>query len=165
LTGLRWRTQDSERLFFHANCHYRPVTSILPIKPMTGARPIAPRQSAFSRRFWVALGAGRFETTFCLDCALPAFPPRFFCPHCWSQNIEWRALSGRGRLYSATKVHAAATAFAADAPYDLALVDLEEGVRVAMRLLDAKQTPLDSAIQLVVLAYEDGPLFAAKPVS
>lgn len=135
----------------------------LPILHRTGKRPIAPRQSAFSRRFWDALAMGRFETTFCFDCRLPAFPPRSFCPHCWSQNVEWRAVSGRGRLYSRTRVHAAATAFAADAPYELALVDLEEGLRVAMRLESGKEIGLDSGVDLIVLSYEDGPLFAARP--
>jgi uncharacterized OB-fold protein len=137
--------------------------TVLPILRLPGNRPIAPRQSPFSRRFWDALAVGRFETTFCLDCGLGAFPPRFFCPHCWSQAIQWRALSGRGRLYSKTRVHAAATAFADDAPYDLALVDLEEGLRVAMRLMDGAALELDSAVRLAVLAYEDGPLFCAQP--
>ena len=128
-----------------------------------GARPIAPRQSAFTRRFWDALGEGRFETTFCLDCALPAFPPRPFCPHCWSDRIEWRALSGRGRLYSQTRVHAASTAFAAQAPYRLGLVDLEEGLRVATRLIAEPAPALDTPVRLIVLAYADGPLFGAEP--
>ena len=141
------------------------MAPVLPIFRRSGKRPIAPRQSAFSRRFWDALAAGRFETTFCLDCSLPAFPPRFFCPHCWSRNVEWRALSGQGRLYSHTRVHAAASVFAADAPYDLALVDLEEGLRVATRLVGAESPDLDSPVELIVLAYEDGPLFAAQAVS
>ena len=80
-----------------------------------------------------------------------------------SRNVEWRALSGRGRLYSHTRVHATASAFAADAPYDLALVDLAEGLRVALRWTGEGRVALDGPIQLVVLAYDDGPLFAARP--
>jgi len=129
-----------------------------------GRRPIAPQQSAFTRRFWEALAEGRFETTFCLDCSKPAFPPRAFCPHCWSDRVEWRVLSGRGRLYSQTRVHAASSAFAHEAPYRLGLVDLEEGLRVATRLVADASPPLDVPVQLVVLSYEDGPLFGACPV-
>lgn len=136
--------------------------TVLPILRRTGKRPIAPRQSAFSRRFWEALAVGKFETTVCLDCCLPAFPPRFFCPHCWSKNVEWRALSGRGVLYSRTRIHAAASAFAHDAPYSLALVDLEEGLRLATGLIEEEAPTLDAPVELVVLSYEDGPLFAAK---
>jgi uncharacterized OB-fold protein len=141
------------------------MTSALPIVRCSGKRPLAPRQSSFSRRFWQALTVGRFETTFCLDCGLPAFPPRSFCPHCWSGNVEWRGLSGRGRLYSHTRVHATASAFTADAPYDLALVDLAEGLRVALRWAGEGEVALDQPVQLVVLAYDDGPLFAARAFS
>jgi len=136
-------------------------SSGLPILRVEGNRPLSPRQSAFSRRFWDALGEGRFDTTFCLDCTLPAFPPRFFCPHCWSRNVEWRSLSGRGTLYSHTRVHATASAFAHEAPYDLALVDLEEGLRVATRFVGPAAV-LDTPIELLVLAYDDGPLFGAR---
>lgn len=143
-----------------------PVTlPALPIMICDGKRPQTPRQSAFSRRFWNRLATGFFETTFCLDCKLPAFPPRPFCPHCWSERIEWRALSGRGRLYSQTRVHAAASAFAHEAPYRLALVDLDEGLRVATRLIDRAEPQLDSPMELVVLLYEDGPLFGARTKS
>ena len=128
-----------------------------------GARPLAPQQTAYTRRFWDALGDGRFETVFCLECALPAFPPRPFCPHCWSDRIEWRCLSGRGRLYSQTRVHVAATAFARETPYRLGLVDLEEGLRIAMRLVADEAPALDTPVELVVLAYADGPLFGARP--
>ena len=134
----------------------------LPLLRCAGKRPLAPRQSPFSRRFWDQLASGVFETTFCLDCRLPAFPPRPFCPHCWGERIEWRALSGKGTLYSQTRVHAAASAFAHDAPYRLALVDLDEGLRVATKLIGDQETALDSAVELVVLSYEDGPLFGAR---
>lgn len=136
---------------------------LLPILSCAGARPIAPRQSAFSRRFWESLAEGAFSTTACGDCALPAFPPRPFCPHCWSDNVEWRRLSGRGKLYSQTRVHAAAGAFVHEAPYRLALVDLAEGLRVATRLIASEPPPLDSEVEIVVLSYDDGPLFAARP--
>lgn len=139
--------------------------TVLPLLRCAGNRPLAPRQSPFSRRFWDSLARGIFETTFCLDCKLPAFPPRPFCPHCWSERTEWRPLSGRGTLYSQTRVHAAATAFAHEAPYRLALVDFAEGLRVATKLVGDEALALDSTVELVVLAYEDGPLFAARPVA
>jgi len=143
-----------------------PVTlSALPIVICEGNRPQTPRRSAFSRRFWDKLAAGFFETTFCLDCKLPAFPPRPFCPHCWSERIEWRGLSGRGTLYSQTRVHAAASAFAHEAPYSLALVDLDEGLRVATKWIGGGTTTLDSIVELVVLSYRDGPLFGARAIN
>jgi hypothetical protein len=48
------------------------------------------------------------------------------------------------------------------------IVDLDEGVRLATRLLGNAPIPLDSVVQAVVLRYEDGPLFgfrASQPMS
>ena len=41
------------------------------------------------------------------------FPPKPFCPYDWGREVEWVELSGRGKLYSQTVIHAAPAAFAA----------------------------------------------------
>lgn len=123
-------------------------------------RDYPPRMSDFTKTFWEALSRGRFLTTRCLDCARPSFPPRPICPHCWSGQVEWMELSGRGRLYSATVVHAGPAVFAADLPYRVGIVDLDEGLRIATRVLD--DTALDQPVELVVTQYQDGPLYAAQ---
>jgi uncharacterized OB-fold protein len=129
---------------------------------VTLPRPYAPPKNAFGAPFWHALAAGRFTTTRCAACGAATFPPRPICPHCHAARHEWIELDGRGRLYSATRIHAAGGAFAAFAPYSVGLVDLDEGIRVLTRLLpSASALPLDSRVQLVVLRHPDGPLFAA----
>lgn len=42
-------------------------------------------------------------------------------------------------------------------------IDLDEGLRIATRVLD--ETRLDQAVELVVLTYDDGPLYAARGIS
>jgi uncharacterized OB-fold protein len=77
--------------------------------------------------------------------------------------MDWVEVSGRGRLYSATRVHAGPKRFAADLPYAVGIVDLEEGVRLVARLLgEAGPEHLDKPVELVVTQYRDGPLFAAR---
>lgn len=57
------------------------------------------------------------------------------CPRCGSDEVERAPASGRGRLYAATTVHRAPDeAFAAIAPYRIALVDLDEGPRLMAHL-------------------------------
>ena len=125
-------------------------------------RAFAPVGSAFSKRFWQALEAGRFETTLCDGCGSVQYPPRPRCSECHGGKLQWIALSGRGRLYSKTRIESAGGSFAWMAPYSIGIVDLEEGVRVLTRLLhDASSLPLDSEVQLVVIHHTDGPLFAA----
>ena len=65
-------------------------------------RAYPPRVTAFTQRFWDSVAQGRLETTVCEDCGKLSFPPKTFCPHCWSTRIRWTGLSGRGRLYAQT---------------------------------------------------------------
>ena len=44
------------------------------------------------------------------------------------------------------------------------IVDLEEGVRVALPI-HGEAPELDVPMELVVLQFQDGPLFAARPVA
>lgn len=53
-------------------------------------------------------------------------PPTPFCPHCQSQAIDWRTLSGRGTVYSYTVVERAILdGMDAHLPYVPAVVELE----------------------------------------
>lgn len=125
-------------------------------------RPYPPRVTEFTHRFWTAVVQGLLETTVCDDCGKLSFPPKPFCPHCWSTRTHWSGLSGRGRLYSQTLIHAAPAIFRDEAPYRVGIVDLEEGLRIATRILSETTPALDVPVQMVTLLYTDGPLFAAR---
>ena len=57
--------------------------------------------------------------------------PRKFCPHCWSDQLEWVDSKGHGTVHSFSIVHRAPTpVFAASTPYVIALIDLDEGPRM-----------------------------------
>jgi uncharacterized OB-fold protein len=127
-------------------------------------RAFPPRMTEFTQRFWQGLAAGRFETTRCDDCERLTFPPKPFCPHCWSKRIAWVPLSGRGKLYSQTVVHSAPAVFRDEVPYRVGIVDLDESLRIATRVLAKLEPKLDSVVEIVVLNYRDGPLFAVRPV-
>lgn len=135
---------------------------MLEIIAVDAPRAYPPRVSAFTRPFWDALAGGRLQTTQCEACGRFSFPPKPFCPHCWHRAVRWAPLAGTGRLYAATAIHAAPMVFRDQAPYRVGIVDLDEGIRLATRLLDAPS--LDSRVRLVVMQHSDGPLFAARSV-
>ncbi len=138
----------------------------MPILQRAGRRPFPPRVSAFTRPFWDALSDGRLMTTSCARCQRLSFPPKPVCRECWSQDFTWRALEPRGVLYSFTRVHVVPRAFVADGLYDIGIVDLTDGVRLMCRLMgDATQFAPDASVEMMVLTYDDGPLFAARPVA
>jgi uncharacterized OB-fold protein len=134
---------------------------MLEIVDIAKPRAYPPRVSAFTKPFWDGLAKGRLQTTRCAACGRFSFPPKPFCPHCWHREVTWAPLSGRGRLYAATAIHAAPMVFRNEAPYRVGIVDLEEGLRLATRLLGEEAIPLDAPVRLVTLRYTDGPLFAA----
>ena len=128
------------------------------------ARPLAPRVNRFTARFWDALARGELQTTRCADCARASFPPRQFCPGCGGTRMEWMGLQGTGTLYAHTTVHAAPSMF--PTPYTLAIVDLDEGLRVVTRLVDTPTKPMPGTrVRLVVTRYTDGCLFEAAAES
>jgi uncharacterized OB-fold protein len=136
----------------------------LPIVNVDRTRSYPPRVSSFTQRFWSSLQEGRFETTSCEDCGRASFPPKPFCPHCWSKHLTWIPLRGRGRLYSQTVIHAAPAVFRAETPYRVGIVDLDEGLRIATRIISDPTPELDTSVEIIVLRYTDGPLFAARPL-
>ena len=57
------------------------------------------------------------------------FYPRFVCPYSGSTNLEWRIASGLGTVYATTVTHPVQ-----GAPYNVALIDCDEGFRLMSRL-------------------------------
>ena len=127
---------------------------------MPGRRPWPPRISAATKPFWNALTEGRLITTRGRSSGRVTFPPKPFCPYDWGREVEWVELSGRGHLYAQTVIHAAPAAFLPEAPFRNGIVDLEEGFRVAARIVG--KPALDAPVECVVLRYEDGPLFGFR---
>ncbi len=87
-----------------------------------------------SRPFWEGVAGGELRIQRCDDCAHAVFYPRSLCPHCASERLSWERASGRGAIYSYTVVHQAHGPFADQAPYVVALVQLDEGVRMLTRI-------------------------------
>ena len=132
----------------------------LPFMDVPRLRPWPPRVSAFTKPFWDALAGGRLLTTRGRTSGRLTFPPKPFCPYDWGREVEWVELSGRGKLYSQTVIHAVPAVFAGEAPIRNGIVDLDEGLRVAARIV--AEPSLDAAMECVVLRYTDGPLFAFR---
>jgi uncharacterized OB-fold protein len=61
-------------------------------------------------------------------------------------------------------IHAAPAVFRSEAPYRVGIVDLDEGLRIATRILCEATPELDSPVEIFVFRYVDGPLFGARPL-
>lgn len=70
----------------------------------------------------------------CEDCGHFDPGPRDLCPVCASSRLVEREVDGRGRLVAWTVIRRPPAKFRADAPYTIAVVDLDAGVRITGRL-------------------------------
>lgn len=59
------------------------------------------------------------------------FYPRLVCPFTGSGELEWRISAGLGTVHATTVVHPTA-----GAPYNVALIDCDEGFRLMSRVED-----------------------------
>lgn len=125
--------------------------------------PYPPRISAATRPFWEALRDERLTTTRCLDCGDDTFPPKPICPNCFSSRISWQPLSGRGTLYSYSKIWAGPEVFEEELPYTVCVVDLDEGLRLGSRLLDDVEPEVGGRVIVAFVHYTDVTLFFFEP--
>jgi uncharacterized OB-fold protein len=96
-----------------------------------------PRPTEDSAQFWAAAHKGELRMQQCLDCGHFRFPPAVVCARCLSERHEWAKLSGRGVVFSWIVVHQSQhPAFNSDTPYNVAIVELEEGPRLHTRIVD-----------------------------
>ena len=77
------------------------------------------------------------EVLRCGDCGALDPGPREVCPRCFRRALAPLAVPGTGRLVSWTMVRRAPTRFRGEAPYAVAAIELDAGVRVTGRLADA----------------------------
>lgn len=97
------------------------------------------QQDSDSRPYWEGLAQGELRIQRCDACARAIFYPRALCPHCFSERLLWIVASGKGTIYSYTVAHQAFGPFATETPFVVAIVELEEGVRMMTRIVDASR--------------------------
>ena len=98
---------------------------------------VLPPDTELSRPFWEGCRNNELRLQHCADCERFQFYPRIICGHCDSSALSWRAVSGHGRVASFTIVHRGISR-AYEAPYVVALIDLDEGPRMMSSVVGAE---------------------------
>ena len=94
-----------------------------------------------TQRYWAAARRHALELPYCTACRAFHYYPRAVCPQCLSGDLEWRPVSGRGRLHTFTVAHRGPKDFPLGTPYVLAIVELEEGPRLMTNLVGVPADP------------------------
>ena len=96
----------------------------------------------------------------CPHCEAKIFPPRDVCPECGGEAKTAYAFSGKGEVYSFTKMGNAPAGFEEQAPYTVALIKLQEGPIVTAQLTDLgdQEVQIGMPVEMVTrkLRSDDG---------
>jgi uncharacterized OB-fold protein len=101
--------------------------------------------------------------TKCGNCGRLYFPPRSVCPVCHRKSLgkmEHFHLEGKGEVLSFSIVHDAPSQFELQKPYVIAIIMMDEGIRLTGQIIDCE--PADVTIGMRVQATirkvgEEGP--------
>jgi len=109
------------------------------------ARPI-PRQGVYvdTKPFWDGIAEGKLVLQYCTVAKRFQHYPRPVSAYTGRRTLEWREVSGRGTIYACTVVRIPSPGIEGRIPLCVAIVDLDEGVRIIANVLNC--APSDMAI-------------------
>jgi uncharacterized OB-fold protein len=90
-----------------------------------------PEQDAPLKTYLDHLSRNELAYQFSREAGRAVFYPRVLCPFTGSDQLEWRISKGLGTVYATTVVHPAE-----GKPFNVALVDCDEGFRLMSRIED-----------------------------
>ena len=128
---------------------------------------IEPAVTPLSEPFWEATRDRRLLAQRCATCDRYIWYPREHCPGCLGTDLEWAELSGNGTIYTFNVMRKPGNPMMADAvPYVIALVDLDEGVRMTSNIVGTEPEQVQCGQRVAVdwsVQLDDGrhlPMFA-----
>ena len=122
---------------------------------MTG-KP-SPLPNADTKPFWEACNRESMIYQQCQSCHYHQFYPRRICKQCGSDNLVWVTATSRGTVYSFTVQYRAPTpAFREDVPYVIALIDLDDGIRMMMNIKNCNPEDVHIGMPVRIIFEERG---------
>jgi hypothetical protein len=121
-------------------------------------------RSITGEAFYEYLGEQKLMGSRCQSCGTLYLPPRPLCPACYSSDVGWEELGGRGRLVAFTTVHIAPTAmieagYGRKNPYCTGIVQLDDGPAISAQIMGvdpAKPEQIDIGMPLQVAFVQRG---------
>jgi len=110
-----------------------------------------PEPDEASLPFFDGARRGELMIQHCLACGAYLAPGSFVCSECLGDALEWTPASGRATLFSFAIMHQRYhPAFAAEVPYNIAVVELEEGPRLNTNIIGVPNEALRVGMPLTV---------------
>jgi len=113
-----------------------------------------PERTELNAPYWDSLAKGNLCFQRCTSCGHAWLPPRSECPACLSDQPRWEKAGGGAKLVSWVVYHIAYhPAFKDRLPYNVAVVELDEGPRLISNVVgvdDAQSLTIDQHLRLVI---------------
>ena len=108
--------------------------------------------------FWDALHNNTLLLPRCTSCASVMWYPRAHCPVCFSTELKWEEMSGRGTVYSYSIVAKGNGRWKESGPYVVAYVELAEGPRILTNIVGVapSEVHINMPVQAVFDTGDDG---------
>ena len=107
-------------------------------------RPMMNRDSQF---FWDGTAAGELRVQVCNACGAKRFPPGPACPECGAFKRGHVVASGRGTVFSHV-VHRHPPVPGKELPIVIALIDLDEGVRMVGEVVGVENLEIGDRLRV-----------------
>ena len=118
-----------------------------------------PDVDSVNRLYFEGTATGELRIRTCKSCGHLFRFAHAWCPECWSQDLDFKVASGRGRIETFTVVHQAPyESFEDRIPYVIALVELDEGVRMMSNVVDCDPGHVRIGLPVTVTYEDRGPL-------
>ena len=124
---------------------------------MLADRPI-PLPTEDTEAYWLNCHEGELSASTCAACGHRFLPPACICPACLSMDVAMQPVTGGASVYSFIVVHKPQhPAFFEEAPYLVAIVELDEGPRLHTRLVgvDARDVTVGMRVEVVFQKVDD----------
>ena len=109
-----------------------------------------PEPTPTSAPFWSALDDDQVRLQRCDACGAWVHYPRARCPRCLSDRLAWHDVSGHGTVLTFTvSRQPTARSFSDEVPQLLAVVELDEGVRMTTTLVDVEPDAITVGMPVV----------------
>jgi uncharacterized protein len=114
--------------------------------------PVSPKAGYES-----GLAAGELRFQRC-SCGKAIFYPRTFCPACGGSDLTWEVSAGEGTVYATTSM-----AVPGGQPYNVCLIDLDEGFRMMSRIdgIPSREAEIGARVRIAIV-FEEGPVPAFR---
>lgn len=104
-------------------------------------------------RMWQPIDKEAMELPFCDVCSKAIYPPASCCPFCFTFDLSWKKIGGRGKILSWTRFpRSYLTEY--PAPYNVIALQAEEGAVIVSNLVGSEPANARWIGQKVNVVYQ-----------